>query len=416
MQIWGARIAISVGSLLYDWIFGKSKEEKIKEAQDQLCEDLSEPSFEILEKMHNSVIDTFNNEILGKGVDEFSNMLAEYCFILERLGKDQGDMAHALFKEYEDLNFRLLNEAIEYKNAGRIRNFESMARIPGETMTVFANGRNLNTAKLSDLLGEVVTVVNPCANAEDTLKLVLHSDLEIISYPLKGNANEEYSVVLLEDNVNTTSYKIAQQVSRVPIIMKNPPPAKKTTAKSSNSYNAAPNFEQVENLLSNPRQNKNAIANILKNLEQTAESQRDADAMEKIADYYSKIRNFSDAARCSELAENFAQENSNSDNDEFRAGFEQVENLLSNPRKNKNAIANILKILEQTAETQRNADAMEKIADYYGAIRNFGDAERCQKLAENGFNVFGLDYCECDQKNINFFPVQKRINLNWLKS
>lgn len=381
-------IALTVISIL-GGLFSDSKEEKIKKNKEKLREGIKEPSYKVLKDIHDTALNIFKEEILGKGIDELIDTLTAYQFMLARLAKNQSDMANSLFKEYEDLNFRLLNEAIEYKNAGRIRNFEALARIPGETMIVFANGRNLNTAKLSDLLGESVTVVNPCANAEDTLKLVLHRNFDIKSYKLDSQKQDELQAVLLEDNVDTTSYKIAQQVAGIPIIMKNQlsyqintqPPKSSQQVKtqtynqnvySDNNYLDA-GFQQVANLLSNPRKNEKAIINILKILEETAESQKDAAAMEKIGDYYGAICQFKDAARCSELAETFAQENSYSGNDEFRAGFRPIKENFSNTRTSNNNTGNVRQS-KKTAETQHDTGAMRKISDYYDEISKQKDS------------------------------------------
>ena len=107
---WAARLAIGVGSFIFSSLF-EDKQKKIREAKSKLRNAITPPSRDILNQMHDKVIETFNNEILAKGVDEFSDLLAGYQFMFARLGDSQSYMASALFEEFSDLNFKLLVEA-----------------------------------------------------------------------------------------------------------------------------------------------------------------------------------------------------------------------------------------------------------------------------------------------------------------
>ena len=110
-------------------IFSDSKAEKIQAAKKKLREDLTAPSFEILDKMHAQALEIFNREILAKGVTEFYFSLAEYQFMLARLGKSQSDMAKALFEKFSDLNVKLFEDAffsrvpVSFRFLKRVRRF-----------------------------------------------------------------------------------------------------------------------------------------------------------------------------------------------------------------------------------------------------------------------------------------------------
>ena len=219
---WGARLAIGVGSWLFSNFF-EDKQEKIRKAKNKLRESLNDPSYEILNKMHNQVVDAFNNEILHKGVDDFWDLLAGYQFMLARLGESQSEMADTLHKRFCDLNFELLNEAIKYKNAGEVI-VDNIARIPGEIMTVFSSDYNVNAEEISDLLGETVTFVKPQKDFSDTVQMILNSDFYTDEYPLDfAEENEDaectYSI-LLKNAVPETNFKLAQQIAGIPIIKK----------------------------------------------------------------------------------------------------------------------------------------------------------------------------------------------------
>ena len=218
---WGARIAIGVGSALFSFLF-EDKQEKIRKAKAKLREDLTAPSHEMLDKMHNQVIEVFNKEIWNKGYVEFWNLLAGYQFMLARLGQSQYRIARALFKEFSDLNLKLLIEASNYKGAGSAKGVSAIPRIPGETMIIFAELWNVDTKKLSDLLGEKVLVMKAEEKLSDDVKHVLNCDLDIDKYPLdfsKDNKPAKEAVAVLpKTRVDATAFKLAQQMAGVPII------------------------------------------------------------------------------------------------------------------------------------------------------------------------------------------------------
>ena len=218
---WGARIAIGVGSALFSFLF-EDKQEKIRKAKAKLREDLTAPSHEMLDKMHNQVIEVFNKEIWNKGYVEFWNLLAGYQFMLARLGQSQYRIARALFKEFSDLNLKLLIEASNYKGAGSAKGVSAIPRIPGETMIIFAERWNVDTKKLSDLLGEKVLVMKTEEKLSDDVKHVLNCDLDIDKYPLdfsKDNKEPKNALAIFPKNkVDATAFKLAQQMAGVPII------------------------------------------------------------------------------------------------------------------------------------------------------------------------------------------------------
>ncbi|MBQ9487673.1 MAG: hypothetical protein IJU91_07750, partial [Selenomonadaceae bacterium] len=214
-------IALGVISFV-GWLFSDSKEEKIRKAKAKLREDLQRPSFDMLDKMHAQAFEVFNKEIVEKAIDEFWYMLAEYHFMLARLGKSQAEMADDLFYNYQNLNFVLLDEAVDYVNAGSYSNATNLMRIPGEHFVLLAPRSNLNANAISDLLGEKFIVMQPKETLPETLKMILDCDLYVDGYPLEFNteekeAEEAYSIIP-KDKVNATKFKLAQQMATAPII------------------------------------------------------------------------------------------------------------------------------------------------------------------------------------------------------
>ncbi len=214
-------IALGVISVL-GYIFSDSAEEKKRKNQQKLFDAINEPSYKILGEMHSQVVDILNKEILQKGIGEFYYSLASYQFMFARLGDSQSKMAAALFNEFSNLNFKLLGEAVDYKNAGTADEISDIPRVPGEKMIVFAPRSNLNTEELSDLLGEKISVVKPHEDFLQTLKKILDCDFDIDSYPLdfdEENKNAECAyAVFPKQKVKALNFKLAQQTAGVPII------------------------------------------------------------------------------------------------------------------------------------------------------------------------------------------------------
>lgn len=321
-------IALAAVGLL-GWIFSDSKETKIRKAKAKLREDLTQPSFDMLNKMHDQIIDIFNKDILDKGIDEFGDMLGDYAHMLARLGQSQISMAFTLFKNFSDLNGKLLAEAISYKGAGFISSVGDIARIPGEKMVVFAERSSLNTKEISDLLGENISVVKPKEEFVDTIINILGSDFEIDNYPLdydKEDAEAEQAVAVFPKNkVAVTNFKLAQQITGAPIIAEFNQPQRVTQphqvnqsthpnnqSKSSSGGRTQSNafksdFKKIDEMLSRPRKSNEGIKKALQKLEAKVKQQRNADAMNQIAIYYGRIHQHDDSDRCFELAEMYAR-------------------------------------------------------------------------------------------------------------
>ncbi len=299
---WAARLAIGVGSFIFSSLF-EDKQKKIREAKSKLRNAITPPSRDILNQMHDKVIETFNNEILAKGVDEFSDLLAGYQFMFARLGDSQSYMASALFDEFSDLNFKLLVEANNYKNIGSA-DVAYIPRIPGEKMLILADNSNLDTRKLSDLLGENVSVMKPAEQLPDSVDEVLNCDTDADSYPLdfsKENEETQYAYALFpKTKVDATNFKLAQQIAGVPII------TEFTQAQRVNQSNNAfdSDFKRIDSMFANCATNS-AIRNALESLERRARNLRNAVAMHKVADYYQQISDYQKAFPCRREAQDF---------------------------------------------------------------------------------------------------------------
>ncbi len=210
---WGARIAIGVGSALFSLLFD-DKEKKIKEAKAKLRQNLTEGTYPMVDNMHKQVIDTFNNEILGKGVDGFAEVLEEMKCSLIRLGKAQGELARALCVNYRSLNLKLLEESTKYKGISMKKIYES-ARIPGENFLIVSNDWSSDTKGISSLLGEQVDVLPN----RDVLRIVLGTDSDSVSLPLSSEENAKTTTVLKPKNkVHSKGLALAQQISKLPIV------------------------------------------------------------------------------------------------------------------------------------------------------------------------------------------------------
>ena len=222
---------LAVVGILGKFIFD-DKEKMIRENKQKLRDAITEPSCEVLNKMHNQAWEMFNDKIWSKGICDFWNLLAGYQFMLARLGQSQYFMACTLSAKFSELNAKLLKEAISCKGKGSASSVKKVARIPGETLVAFADciTWNLSKKEMSDLLGEDFGVIKlregELGNELETTKAILGCDIEFDTYQLDSDTEEkeaERALAIVPKNkldTNSIKFKIAQQISVFPIIQR----------------------------------------------------------------------------------------------------------------------------------------------------------------------------------------------------
>ncbi len=215
-------IALTVIGIL-GAVFGESTEETIKKNKKKIRDAITEPSHDALKKIHGELKKVFNEKIWKEGVCDFWDLLAKYQFMTARLGKSQYELAAKLFGKFTDLNFKLLREAAIYKSAGAAQ-VSYIPRIPGERMLILAARSNLDTKKISELLGEKILVMKPEKNFYETLKNILGVEFQIKSYRLALDTEEKKAECAFaffpKSKVDATNFKLAQQIAGRPIIMR----------------------------------------------------------------------------------------------------------------------------------------------------------------------------------------------------
>ena len=149
---------------LLNWLFGSSKAEKIREAKAKLRDALQDAMDECgyVDTLMDSVANTMNEEIFGKGVDGLYNALAQMDAMLIGLAKEEATGAEKLGVLLNQLNCQLLHEAEGYITAQEGKNLVSsvdrIIRIPGEVTVVYdtVDGFDGYEAQMTKLLGEKV--------------------------------------------------------------------------------------------------------------------------------------------------------------------------------------------------------------------------------------------------------------------
>lgn len=149
---------------LINWLFGSSKEEKIREAQEELQEQLQDAMDECgyVNKLMAGVSKIMKEEILGKGVEGLYKALAQMDAMLIGLAKEEATGAEKLGVLLNQLNCQLLHEAEGYIAAQEGKNLvlsvDRIARIPGEVTVVYDTVASFDgyEAQMTKLIGEKV--------------------------------------------------------------------------------------------------------------------------------------------------------------------------------------------------------------------------------------------------------------------
>ena len=172
-QFWGSAAAIAASLIsgpigiaigIVTWLFGSSKEEKIREAKAKLRAALQDAMDECgyVDTLMDSVAKTMNEEIFGKGVEGLYNALAQMDAMLIGLAKEEATGAERLGVLLNQLNCQLLHEAEGYIAAQEGKNLvlsvDRIARIPGEVTVAYdtVNSFDGYEAQMTKLIGEKV--------------------------------------------------------------------------------------------------------------------------------------------------------------------------------------------------------------------------------------------------------------------
>ena len=218
---WAARIGIGVGGALLGMLFN-NKEDNIRENKKKLHDALVEGTNPMIEKMHNDLVRTINEQILEEGVNGFYRTLEDMENLLVNLGTAQSEIATVLCKKYKSLNIELLKETITYTKASAfVSSVDNIARIPGQYFLLVSENCKLDCLNASILLGENFQV----KKVKNNYHLV--SDLigdEITpkyfqEYDEDGNISMEAKIYLADKSANTTLWSMAEQIIENPIIM-----------------------------------------------------------------------------------------------------------------------------------------------------------------------------------------------------
>ena len=208
-----------VASALISFAFD-DKETKIRENKKKLRESLTQATDPVLEKMHQGVIDIFNEKILGEYIDGFAKALENFEFTMSWLGYSQSELASSLANKYMDLNFELLNQAIKYsKLGGKFSGVKHSARVPGEKFLFIADSCTLDVKKVSNVLGNNFIYMNSGGDDAENVKRILGCDFEFSWYPFTNDENAEGATAIKPvESINPTDFKLAQQIAGVPIL------------------------------------------------------------------------------------------------------------------------------------------------------------------------------------------------------
>ena len=246
-QFWGSAVAIGAGLIsgpigiaigIVTWLFGSSKEEKIREAKAKLRAALQDAMDECgyVDKLMAGVANTMSEEIFGKGVDGLYNALAQMDAMLIGLAKVEATGAERLGVLLNQLNCQLLHEAEGYIAAQEGKNLvlsvDRIARIPGEVTVVYDTVDSFDgyEAKMTKLIGEKVElrILDNAGNfygemVKKTEELIGSFRIEEVGAFAKVFNEEEVTVVkpierkLAEIKMNDR-YRLVYQYMGMPIV------------------------------------------------------------------------------------------------------------------------------------------------------------------------------------------------------
>lgn len=120
-----------------------SREEKVREAQKKLREQIQEKMDPILDEIGDKVLSIMNEEVLGKGIRAFRDLLVRRDNLFMGLAGAQYDFAKELSKDLDVLANVLFDAAVQYVSEGKKRGtlLYPVAYLPGERFAAFTKGK-----------------------------------------------------------------------------------------------------------------------------------------------------------------------------------------------------------------------------------------------------------------------------------
>lgn len=223
---------------LFNWLFGSSKEEKIREAQEELQEQLQDAMDECgyVNKLMAGVSKIMKDEILGKGVEGLYKALTQMDAMLIGLAKEEAAGAEKLGVLLNQLNCQLWHEAEGYIAAKEgkdlVSSVDRIVRIPGEVAVAYDTVDSFDgyEAQMAKLLGEKVElwVLNNAENlsgemAKKTEELIGSFGIEQVGAFAKVFNEDEVPVIqpterkLTEIKMNDR-YRLVYQYMGMPMV------------------------------------------------------------------------------------------------------------------------------------------------------------------------------------------------------
>lgn len=195
---------VGIAVTLINWLFGSSKEEKIREAQEELQEQLQDAMDECgyVNKLMAGVSKIMKEEILGKGVEGLYKALAQMDAMLIGLAKEEATGAEKLGVLLNQLNCQLWHEAEGYVAGKNIdSSVDRIVRIPGEVTVAYdtVDGFDGYEAQMATLLGEKVELW-VLDNAENLSEKMVKKAEELIG-PFRTEQVRGFAKALKRDKV-----------------------------------------------------------------------------------------------------------------------------------------------------------------------------------------------------------------------
>ena len=222
---WAGALVVGIGS----WLFGDSKETKIRKAKDELRGKLNESSNEILGKIGTQVVDTLNNEILNKQIAGFRDTLIDMCEIMKQLSFEQNAVAYTINGAYQDLNFNLYCQASGFADTSVGLKGMMVARVVGKEFVIFTTSEmpEADRKAVANLLDEKVSVYTVTdENYWGDLVNVLETEIlrnEFNIYSIVNDERGRLDIVeipqgILHNKPSDEQIQLTQQITESPVV------------------------------------------------------------------------------------------------------------------------------------------------------------------------------------------------------
>lgn len=221
--IFSGPLGIAIGVL--SWLFGDSKEEKIRQAKAELRKKLQEAMSPAVDKIMANLEHAINEQVIGHGIHDFAEKLDNMDDTMFELVAAGQDKVYELGGQLLEINGQLFDEAVAYSYGDNpLPENNYVLRLPGDccyVITAPSRGARKWIKPVSECLGERVQII-PMRNGDNMIDAMMRYKCDYAFDHLMYHQEDSLEYLTLRDESNLTEAEVARDKKLLALVPARP--------------------------------------------------------------------------------------------------------------------------------------------------------------------------------------------------